>query len=443
MRMLKTSSTPVSMTIGIARLASLRRRARATSNPSERWSIMTSSTTMSGGAAAIAASASRPFAAVRTSYRVSSTADASSSTSRTDFFAMALSPEPSDSVDRVGRADRQARAAVDAELLVDDVEVLDLARDRSRGARLGAQGAAAARLGDDGVGQQRLALSRWASSLQDVGIILGPEVAEGGEHRVGGRLPEAAQRRVLDVPPQRLEGVEVRRDGLALGDALEQVEHHAGADAAWRALAARLLDEELEEEARQLDHAGAVVEDDEPAGAHDRTELLQRLIVDRHVGGGGRDAAAGGPSRLGGFEAAAVRDAAADFLDDGAQRDAHRHLDETGVADRPGEGEHLGALAAARADGGEPLGAAQEDRRDAGPRLDVVDQCRLAPEAVLRRERRARLRRAALALDRAQQRRLLAADESARPDADLDVEAEPRAEDVLPEQAGAAGAFVC
>src|SRR5664280_2917516 len=194
MRMLKTSSTPVSMTIGIARLASLLRRARATSNPSERWSIMTSSTTMSGGAAAIAASASRPFAAVRTSYRVSSTADTAStktaswSTSRTEFFAMALSPEPSDSVD--------------------------------------------------------------------------------------------------------------------LGDALEQVEHHAGADAAWRALAARLLDEELEEEARQLDHAGAVVEDDEPAGAHDRTELLQRLIVDRHVGGGGRDAAAGGPSRLSGFEAA-------------------------------------------------------------------------------------------------------------------------------------------
>src|SRR5664280_1849398 len=426
MRMLKTSSTPVSMTIGIARLASLLRRARATSNPSERWSIMTSSTTISGGAAAIAVSASRPFAAVRTSYRVSSTADtastktASSSTSRTDFFAMALSPEPSDSVDRGGRADRQARAAVDAELLVDDVEVLDLARDRSRGARLGAQGAAAARLGDDGVGQQRLALSRRASSLQDVGIILGPEVAEGGEHRVGGRLPEAAQRRVLDVPPQRLEGVEVRRDGLALGDALEQVEHHAGADAAWRALAARLLDEELEEEARQLDHAGAVVEDDEPAGAHDRTELLQRLVVDRHIGGG-------------------CIPAAADLLDDGAQRDAHWHLDETGVADRPGEGQHLGALAAARADGGEPLGAAQEDRRDAGPRLDVVDQCRLAPEAVLRRERRARLRRAALALDRAQQRRLLAADESAGPDAGLDVETEPRAEDVLPEQAGAAG----
>ena len=63
---------------------------------------------------------------------------------------------------------------------------------------------------------------------------------------------------------------------------------------------------------------------------------------------------------------------------------------------------------------------------DVGEGLDVVDQRRAAPQARLGRVRRARPGRAALALDRGDQRRLLAADERPGADADVDVEVEGR-----------------
>ena len=75
---------------------------------------------------------------------------------------------------------------------------------------------------------------------------------------------------------------------------------------------------------------------------------------------------------------------------------------------------------------------------DVGERLDVVDQRRAAPQAALRRERRARTRRAALAFDRGHQRRLLAADERAGADAQVDVEVEGRFKDAAAQQARAA-----
>ena len=58
--------------------------------------------------------------------------------------------------------------------------------------------------------------------------------------------------------------------------------------------------------------------------------------------------------------------------------------------------------------------AVEDDLRDVREGLDVVEDCRLLPQPLMRRERRARPRHAALALDRGHQRRLLAADERAR-----------------------------
>ena len=59
----------------------------------------------------------------------------------------------------------------------------------------------------------------------------------------------------------------------------------------------------------------------------------------------------------------AVGRAAADVLDDLADGDAHRHLDQAVVADLAGQGEDLGALALLRAERGVPLGAAGDDGR--------------------------------------------------------------------------------
>ena len=81
------------------------------------------------------------------------------------------------------------------------------------------------------------------------------------------------------------------------------------------------------------------------------------------------------------------------------------------------------------------VGALEDDRRDVGEGLDVVEHAGLAPEARDRRERRARARLAAVALDRGHERGLLAADEGAGAHADLEVEVEAAAHDVLAEQA--------
>ena len=89
---------------------------------------------------------------------------------------------------------------------------------------------------------------------------------------------------------------------------------------------------------------------------------------------------------------------------------------------------------------GERLAAAGHDERHVGQRLDVVDDGRLAEQPDLDRERRLVARLAALALDRLEERRLLAADVGAGAAPELDIEGEARAQDVVAEEARLAGA---
>ena len=179
--------------------------------------------------------------------------------------------------------------------------------------------------------------------VADVRLVLVAEVADVGQHRVGRRLAEAAERRLLDRLAEVDEALDVALLALAVADARDDLEHALGADAAGRALAAALLLDEVEEEARHVDHAGVLVHDDEAAGAHDGAELGQRLEVDRRVEVLLGDAAARRAAELRGLELLAVGDAAADVVDDVAERDAEVDLDEADVVDRAGEGEDLGA----------------------------------------------------------------------------------------------------
>ena len=103
------------------------------------------------------------------------------------------------------------------------------------------------------------------------------------------------------------------------------------------------------------------------------------------------------------------------------------------------EGEHLGARALGAAGPGEPGRALGDDGGDVVPGLHVVDVGGLAPEAFLGREGRARARAAGVALEGRDERRLLAADERARPLHELEVEPEAAAEDVVAEHAVGAG----
>ena len=72
------------------------------------------------------------------------------------------------------------------------------------------------------------------------------------------------------------------------------------------------------------------------------------------------DAAAGGAADLGRLELLAAGDAAADVVDQVAQRHAHGHFDQAGVLDRAGQGEDLRALALFGAVGGVPGAAVAE-----------------------------------------------------------------------------------
>ena len=105
------------------------------------------------------------------------------------------------------------------------------------------------------------------------------------------------------------------------------------------------------------------------------------------------------------------------------------------MADLAGQGEDLRAAALFGADPREPLGPVVDHGRHVGERLDVVDHGGLAPQAAFGGIRRADARLAALALDRMDQGRLLAADERPGAEADFQIEIETRAQDVLAQQA--------
>ena len=86
--------------------------------------------------------------------------------------------------------------------------------------------------------------------------------------------------------------------------------------------------DEFEEEAGHVDHAAVLVHDDQAAGAHDRAQFGERLVVQRHVEVLLGDAAAGGAADLRRLELLAAGNAAADVVDQVAQRHADGHFDQ-------------------------------------------------------------------------------------------------------------------
>ena len=310
----------------------------------------------------------------------------------------------------------------------------DRARDRAGGALARAHRAALALRRVDRVAHELRALAGAALLVADVLEVLVHEVLERRAHGVGGGLAEAAERRLVHRVADLPHVGDVLLRAVAGADLLQVVEELAPADAARRALAAALVHREVEVELRDVHHAVRLVHDDEAARAHDRADLRERLVVDRRVEELRRDDAAGGPAGLRRLELVAAADAAADVEDDLAQGGAHRDLDEAGVVHLAREREHLRALRRRRADLAEPLRALVDDDGDVRERLDVVDDRRTPPEALDGRERRTRTRHAAVALDGLQQGGLLAADERAGAEAELDLEVEAAAEDVLAEE---------
>ena len=145
-------------------------------------------------------------------------------------------------------------------------------------------------------------------------------------------------------------------------------------------------------------------------------------------------AAARRAAGLHGLDSGLARRAAADVVDHLADGHPERHLDETRVADLSDQREDLGAGVSGHADLGVLGGAAIDDDPDVGQGLDIVDAGRAAVDAPLDGVGGPLSRLPHEPFHRPDEGGLLAAHEGARAANDLDVEIEPRTENVGAEE---------
>ena len=272
---------------------------------------------------------------------------------------------------------------------------------------------------------QRLANARPASPLADVFFVFVAEISERGQRRVRRGLAESAQRGGFHGGAKLRERLQVGLGASAFGDARENFQKLRRAEPARCTLAATFLGGEGEEIARQVHHAGVLVHDNHAAAAHDRAMADQLLVINARVEQGGWNTAAAGAAGLHRLDGAAGGAAAAHFVNDLGERDAHRHFDQAAVADFAHDRKHLRAFALLGAQRRERRRAVGDDPGHVGEGLDVVDHRRATPESALRRERRTHPRHAARAFDGLDQRRFLAADKCPRAFADFDIELFP------------------
>ena len=145
-------------------------------------------------------------------------------------------------------------------------------------------------------------------------------------------------------------------------------------------------------------------------GAQQGAGLGDRLVVQMHVDvlrgqqGGGRTTRGEGLQRL------TAEDAAADLLEQHAERGTHGQLVVAWPLNLAADREHLRAGRLLGALLPEPVGAARHDVRHVHQRLDVVDHGRRGVETLHRRERRPEPRLTPQSLERVEQGGLLTAD---------------------------------
>ena len=212
-------------------------------------------------------------------------------------------------------------------------------------------------------------------------------------------------------------------DALAADDLVDGLDAAGGADPARRALAAGFDGAELHRKARLFRHVDAVVEHDDAGMADQAVACGKRLIVERRIEQRARKVRAERSADLHGANRAAARSAAADIVDQFAERDAEGGFEQAAVFDVAGKLDRHGAARASHAVIGIGFCAIVEDEGDRRERQHVVDDGRLAEQALVRRQRRLCAHDAAAAFEAFQQRGLLAADIGAGADADFDIEA--------------------
>ena len=315
------------------------------------------------------------------------------------------------------------------------------AADSLDGASLGALAAADALLAVDDIAHEFLADAGAAFLVDDVLHILVPEVVEGGENGVRRGLAETAECGVLDDSGEVAQLGEVFHGAATVGDFFKDFAEALVADTAGRALAAALLAGELKIELGDGGHAAGLVHDDHTARAHHRAGSHEAVVVDSGVEVLGSEAATGGATGLDGLELASVLDAATNLVDNLTEGNTHGNLNKTDVVDLACQSEHFGSFGLLSSNAAEPCGTLGDDDGDVGEGLDVVDVGGLAHVAADGGERGFQGGLATLAFHGVDQSSLLAAYESAGAVAQLDVEVEAAAKDIVAKEAVFAGLF--
>ncbi len=236
------------------------------------------------------------------------------------------------------------------------------------------------------------------------------EAVDVARDRHRGGVAERAQALAEDAVADVEQQLEVGLRRVPVLDPVQKLHHPARPLAARRALPARLVLVELGDAQAELHHAGAVVDHDHRAGAEHRAGPGDRVEIEARVELVGREHRHRRAARNDRLQLPPTRDAAAEVVDQLAQRRAERHLVVAAPDDVSREGEDARAGGVRNAEL-RVLGTAQlDDLRDGRDRLDVVDQRRRRIEPLHGRERRLRARLAALALERLEQPGLLTAD---------------------------------
>src|SRR5918994_2118943 len=273
-----------------------------------------------------------------------------------------------------------------------------------------------------------------AAAAADVLVELVAEELQGGDDRAGRPVAEGAEGAPEDRVADVLEGVHVVGLALAALQAAQDLAHPVGALPAGGALAARLVGVEFGEVQARPDHADVLGEDHHRGRAEQAAGALDALEVHRGVEVVGGQHRGRGPAGGPGLQLLAVAHPAGRAHDHLAGGHAQGELEVAGVDDVAGDAEQLGAGRLLRAHGAEPVDALADDPGHGGHRLDVVDGGRGPVEALDGRERGAQLGLAALALQRRQQGRLLAADVGPGATVHDQVQVEPGALDVAAQQ---------
>ena len=206
-------------------------------------------------------------------------------------------------------------------------------------------------------------------------------------------------------------------------------------DPAREALAARLLGEELHGLARHADHVAGVVEDHDAAGAQEGALRADGGLVQGHVQVLARQKAARKPRhRVPPARCARDGGPPAQSCSSSRKREPQRDLVVAGPRDVARQADHLGARVAAAPESPVPVRPVQQNRGRRGQRLDVVHDGGQVLVAVRDGEGGTVAGEGMPALQRVQQRRLLAADVGAGAAPDHQPEGEVRPQDPVAQQ---------